>query len=390
MHNMSSEAFFSTPAGVKDYCTATNYQEWSDFINQTMNEVIQVEETIVGVGKSQFYNPQIKPAGEDRVTQKVTWNGFPRRLQQDFPESYLEVADKQDGWPHNGEEFKKARNQDEYLEWYVYKNDRGQITRVDFTCEGPEYWDCLFQWEPETCLALYKNYISPDVKLQDLYTEDQGKKIYDTYNKWNTTDGCMHLNCPPNSLGAEVRLAGDASIIRKKNGSIITDSQELINCSQYGRADRNSDPHIGSACNSLCRLGKRISIANPVCLFIADVKTAGWTTPNGDDASKYMKLLRGTAEEGLRYSLEVPASEGFTVGDIEIAGVPIQYGGSVAFLMDVGLTAEACTDTNGVQPAHPCVGTSPKGLALNLLALNTLHPLLKVKNHYFARGYTAM
>ncbi|XP_022106438.1 uncharacterized protein LOC110987731 [Acanthaster planci] len=380
--------YFSTPASVKDYADSKNYQKWSGFIGGAFNDTIKVEEKTVGVGKCQFYNPEVKPAGSDRVTQKVTWNGFPRRLQQDFPDSYLEVADKKDGWPFNGEEYKKARNQDEYLEWYVYKNAEGKITRIDFTCEGPEYWDFLFQWEPETCLALYQRFVSADVKMEDLYTTEGGEKVYNIYNKWNTTDGCMHLNCPPNSLGAEIRLAGDASIIREKNGRTITDSQELINCSKYGRADRNSDPHIGSACNTLCRQGMRISIANPVCLFIAEVKTAGWTTPNGDDASKYMKLVRGTAEQGLRYTLEVPSSEGFTVGDIMIAGEPIQFGGSVAFLMDVGLIAEACKDSQGAQPAYPCVCAESQ-LQASLFAVSASLPELKTKAHYFTRGYKA-
>ncbi|XP_033626720.1 uncharacterized protein LOC117289624 isoform X2 [Asterias rubens] len=384
-----SAPFFPTPAGVQDYTDAQNYQKWSNFIRDSMNDTIKEEEKTVDVGNCQFYNPEIKPAGDDRATAKATWNGFPRRLEQDHPNDYLEIADKHDGWPHDGPEYTKARNQDEYLEWYVYKNAQGKITRVDFTCEGPEYWDLLFQWEPETCLALYQQYISADVKMEDLYTvNDEGKKEYNSYNKWNTTDGCMHLNCPPNSLSAEIRLAGDASIIRQKNDQIITDSQELINCSKYGRPDRNSDPKIGSVCNTLCREGKRITVGNPVCLFIANVKNGGWRTPDGEDAFKYMKLVRGTKEQGLRYSLEVPASEGFTVGDITIGGEPIYYGGSIAYLTDVALIAEYSTNEQGAQQACPCIPDDPTFLA-SQFTLTVANLLVKAKTHCVHRGYNA-
>ena len=63
-------------------------------------------------------------------------------------------------------------------------------------------------------------------------------------------------------------------------------------------------------------------------------------------------------EEGLRYSLHIPESEKFTVGDIMIGGEQIQYGGTVARLMDVGLTAEFCTNESGTGNAYPCVGLS--------------------------------
>ncbi len=45
--------------------------------------------------------------------------------------------------------------------------------------------------------------------------------------------------------------------------------------------------------NTLVRAGYNISLANPVALYIMDVRTAGWTL-QGKDASKYMKLVRGT------------------------------------------------------------------------------------------------
>jgi len=49
-----------------------------------------------------------------------------------------------------------AHQHDEYCEWFTHPNAEGKITRVDITCESPEYWDFLFQNEPHTCLKLYQ------------------------------------------------------------------------------------------------------------------------------------------------------------------------------------------------------------------------------------------
>jgi hypothetical protein len=51
---------------------------------------------------------------------------------------------------------------------------------------------------------------------------------------------------PANTLGAEVDLGALATVLRKrKDGTPITDSDELIKCSNYGNKDRNSDPTVG-------------------------------------------------------------------------------------------------------------------------------------------------
>lgn len=46
-----------------------------------------------------------------------------------------------------------------------------------------------------------------------------------------------------NTLAAQVDLAGRATVVRKRrDGTIITDKDELIACSRYGNPNRNSDP----------------------------------------------------------------------------------------------------------------------------------------------------
>ena len=40
------------------------------------------------------------------------------------------------------------------------------------------------------------------------------KGSYNPYNRWNTTDGIMHLTQPSNSLSAEILLGADATVLR--------------------------------------------------------------------------------------------------------------------------------------------------------------------------------
>lgn len=54
------------------------------------------------------------------------------------------------------------RVQDEYLEWFPTLDKNGNLVRVDFSCEGPEYWSNMYDWEPDTIVKLYQQYISPE------------------------------------------------------------------------------------------------------------------------------------------------------------------------------------------------------------------------------------
>ena len=52
-------------------------------------------------------------------------------------------------------------------------------------------------------------------------------------------------------------------------------------------------PLAGITVNTLVREGYRLSLADPIGIYITDVSTSGWTL-NGQDASQYMRLVRGT------------------------------------------------------------------------------------------------
>lgn len=103
-------------------------------------------------------------------------------------------------------------------------------------------------------MNLYKtlnpDFISTDDDVNQIFISDPASKVkvYNPNNVWNnytTTGTIAHLIHPANTLSAEVDIAAQSTVIRKdSSGAIITDEQKLINCSQYGNPNRNSDPHV--------------------------------------------------------------------------------------------------------------------------------------------------
>jgi hypothetical protein len=210
------------------------------------------------------------------------------------------------------------------------------------------------------------------VKKADLFPGGR----YDSRNPWNnsTERGAMHLIQRNNTLGAEIELAAAATILRRKDGAILTSSQELVKCSQYGAAERNSDPHIGASVNALARQGADISLANPIGLCIGGLSTIGWTTPDGSDPAQYWKVTRGKPNKALRAVYEVPVSQGFAVGDIVINGRPIEFGSQIADFITIKLTGLATRfDPQQMVILNGCRG----GAALSAAVAGSVDEILK-------------
>jgi hypothetical protein len=206
-------------------------------------------------------------------------------------------------------------------------------------------------------LALYRQYISPDVQLNDLLDASSN---YDRLNQWNTQNGAMHLNQPNNTLGAEINIAAFATILRQKAGVVLTDPDELIRCAQFGAPGRASDPTIGAAVNALAREGYAVTLQNPIGLYIDGLNAAGWTKPDGSPADPgYWQILRGSPGATLRAVYEVPTSEGFTVSDVLIGGEPIEFGGQIAEHITMKLTGVACRKGQIQNQAFGCEGAAP-------------------------------
>jgi len=225
---------------------------------------------------------------------------------------------------------------------------------VTLSSEPPEYWQALFggnveidtgvgtsfPGDPAKVLNLYQTLVSPQVQLHDLIDPVTGQ--YNVYNKWNTTHGIAHLNSPPNTIGAEIKLGADATVLYgNKQGPPVVEPSALICCAGYGGPDRNSDPTIGATVNALARLGAMITLANPVGLYMDHIDLSGWKAPKGVEIEECVRVVRGRPKMIERLVVEVPANSGFTVGDLKIAGVPIDHGGQIAECITVKLVGAA-------------------------------------------------
>ncbi|MEB9895686.1 hypothetical protein P4K96_19635 [Bacillus cereus] len=293
---------FDPPGNLDDYDEIPNQREaWSEFIYAVFDSAIQDNERLLGPGKSQFYHPMRTDTPDEAKDASIAWPGFPQRLSENPNLTWRQAMENADQRPAIGQ----PRIHDEYLEWFVeYDEASRKVKRVTFTCEGPEYWLAMAnghpfpspnwrlhaQGDPQKVLALYRQFISPDVKMDDLFLGGR----YNPLNKWNTSHGAMHLTHPANTLAAEINLAADATVLRQgRDGTIQSDQNELIRCAGYGEEERASDPLIGSEVNALARQGALLTLKNPVGLYMLEPNTSGWTTPDDSDPLSYWKVLRG-------------------------------------------------------------------------------------------------
>lgn len=423
---------FDPPGYLTDYDSIPGQLEhWSAAISGWMTDAILSELTKfqsqldprANNNKCQFFDPTRTDPGGAPIDQAIIWNGFPRTLELgygypkafDVADSLVSMAGPRPGIPTAPPFFVGPiwerlvyRPQDEYCEWRVERDPKtGNILRITFTSEPPEYWQALhgdtlptnagafrytFPGDPKKVLALYREYVSPNVQYGDLICHEDfvdysdpanpavvyQKGAYNPYNRWNTTDGIMHLCQPNNTISAEIQLGSDATLLYHKAGRPVVIADELVCCAAYGGSARNSDPTIGGTVNALARLGFWITLANPVGLYMNDLNTEGWTTPDGKgiDPNEYFRVLRGDQAKGLieRAVLEVPAKAGFTVSDLRIGGLPIRHGGEVAQKINVKLVGSAqapgsfdnvpiaCVGRCGLNESEPRALTRPSDL----------------------------
>lgn len=386
---MSDTSFtFSLPAFIQDFPSgspddAAMKWRWninvSGWIQQAMPSA-----------PSFFYDPATTPIPQGTLTAPVQWNAFPGRLDQYYSanppnqpanpnpltqDQIYQLADTgyyKDLQVIVGEPIVKSFPQipqvicpivnwnqgtkvfgpygprgwlDEYCEWSAARDTNGNLVRVDFACENPEYWNTLWKVSPEKTRSLYESVLNFDapaarqisVALSDLqlfYNGDAvkdpetGQPVYNPLNKWNSgpvairtgvpsgfIGGVMHLTSTPNTLQTELGLAGAATIqYNPPSGSGNTDPQALICCGDYGQEYRHSDPHIGQSVNQVVggiRTGTnqsppyyRACLANPVGLYIQPLNNPNLFTfgsridpsklPTNAQASDIWQVVRGS------------------------------------------------------------------------------------------------
>jgi hypothetical protein len=345
---------FNPPAFLDDFrrSSVDLYRIWDDTLTRWFAEAIVAaakEYQEFGVPadqvRVQFFDPREMDPGRLAV-KTVTWTGFPKKFRTWFAPA-ARMAAYAAGDQVGCYAGIACRQTDEYVEWQTERDAMGKVTRVTFTCEGPEYWTMLAENDPDLAVSLYRELVSPAVKKEELFLDPECTR-YNAHNKWNLWQGIVHLTHPANSLEAEVGLAATASMVRRNgSGQIITDTDALLAVAAWGSPFRASDPAIGGHVNVLTRLGLHVSLADPIGLYMDSLNTAGFETPDGTPAGRFFTVVRGQDGSGgrepmiLRAVFSVPAEYGYTVGDIRIGGVPIEYGGQLAEHLLMKLTAAA-------------------------------------------------
>jgi hypothetical protein len=366
-------------------------QQWSDAVSRWFDEAIAAEAELLGDQPCQYFNQLApNPPAGPLVQQEIVWNAFPGNQLHLWGRDYaLVLADHLLALDQSWDKPAPARGygpwgtdmyyrpQDEYCEWRVERDAQGRIRRVTFTSEPPEYYQALsglvpgddgkgvvFTGSKKVLLDLYREYVHPDVQLDDLlcradlYGPDgrlaYGEGSYNPYNRWNTTHGLMHLTHPSNTLGAEIRLGADSTVLYCDNGRRVADPETLIARAGYGGNNRCSDPTIGASVNQLAALGFAVTLADPVGLYMDHLDMTGFTfrdsaAPIDPD---WFRIVRGRPGLIERAVFEVPATHG-TVSDVKIAGEPIRYGGQLAERMTVKLVGMAALGAGMHNAAKP-------------------------------------
>jgi hypothetical protein len=377
---------YDPPGFMTDFDEITGQlAQWSAAVSGWFDEVVAIEEGQLGGQPCQYFNQLTAPQPEPLLEQAIVWNAFPgtllRRLGEtaaiEVAEMMLPLTARDDGQGpfYHGPQWANLyyRPHHEYCEWRVDRDEHGKIVRVVFTSEPPEYWQALFGGElpdlkgkgkypvagdTELLVDLYREYVNSKVNLDDLlcsedfvdYSDPEKPEVvykkggYNPYNRWNTTDGIMHLTHPANSLQAEIQLGGDATVLRQSHWRSVANPDALICGAGYGGANRCSDPTIGATVNELAALGCWVTLRNPVGLYMDHLDLTGITKPDGSAIDPgYFRILRGTEKDNLieRAVFQVPAGESFKVGDLRIGGRPIEFGGQLAKLMTVKLVGLA-------------------------------------------------
>jgi hypothetical protein len=324
------------------------------------------------------------PSSTAGPTREIVWNAFPRKY-------FLQIADPQTRWARVGRlvnadltgrrkpyyvrvpnGFVPAtdilfRDQDEYCEWREEFDAAGELTRVVFTCENPEYWAFIANHDETLLVSLYEAVLGRAVKRDDLFfdrdlftPDESGQAVnvrgtYNPANRWNTTDGIVHLSHPANSLSAEVYLAADATVVRAKaNGDAVEDDGELICCAGYGGPDRSSDPTIGGRINQLVRAGLSVTIDDPVGLYIRGIAEAPFSFPNGIELADCWHVLRGNEAKKQILRVEFRPPSGVKCSDISVGGVALRWGGQLAEHIDIVIHGRAFDFGLGQPPKVPC------------------------------------
>lgn len=396
--------FYNPPANINDYdrrpaLSAALKQDWHDFI-------------AAGVGardKGLFYDASNDPAPQAPANRvPISWNAFPRSIMNWFNgdsdpaglDKALAAADvlrsvtaiitgggvrftsltpqlpplrRVENGTLGDQIFPLHRQQDEYCEWHVDRDANQRITRISYTAEGPEYWQRMARRSIGLVVELYQEFVNSGVQQQDIvwpfdvaaFNRDTGgfQRIfrmgdYNPYNRFNTTEGVMHLTHPANTLGAEINLGADATVLRPVPlQPANTLPERLICCAQYGGVNRSSDPAIGAGVNGLARSGKAVTLANPIGLYISSIGIDGLREPNNNPIGQQALKVRRSSADGsmkLRVEVVIPPGATFTLDQCKFDQKKLDFGGQIARKITMVLFGQGKTIPGRTAGNQPC------------------------------------
>ncbi|HYO73413.1 MAG TPA: hypothetical protein VEU33_45840 [Archangium sp.] len=454
---------FTTPACNNDFPDdPASYEQLAQLWSQNVNGFTQ--QAITGnpwtsqfqAQQTGYYNPLTTPIAANSVAVDVSWIAFPNRIIQylgqyqqppnpyNLPQEQLyalvdsgelgkypipTVRCPQADWSKPLAAYGPYGPRgwlDEYCEFSVTRDENGNLVRIDFTCENPEYYQTLWRISPQRVADVYQTTLNQgapaarqikvtveDLQLVDPNTQkpvidpQTGRPAYNPLNKWNSgttsvrtgaasgfTGGAMHLTATPNTLQTELGLGAGATVQRSAGN---TNPQALICCGQYGQNYRNSDPHIGQTVNLAVGAGFNLSLADPPGLYIQMPSFAQFELPDdpklpkGAKPSDCWQILRGyehlvdpitnapyPGSFILHAAFQLPqgwidAGVSFTIGDIKLAGRPLKYASQVMETIEVALFGRPIPPVAATSK-QPCVSSdgisNPQAQPLQIMFQN--------------------
>lgn len=324
----------SAPGMVTDLVTDQQKSAWSEHLSADIDDAITGIKACAGT--PQYVNPAVVDVSAFQRT-PIHWPGFPKLLYSQFADKNGAYAAADAPTAPSNDYIKGGRAvQDEYLEWFIHRDAQGRIRAMDFTTETQEYWTFLFSAVKQLAATAYAKVLGVNVNVADISTP---AGAYNPYNRFNTTDGIVHLLQRNNTLPAELDIAAQATLPRlDDSGDVTTDVVSCTHCGSnegLGEPGRNSDPTIAQMVNAVAANACLLTIPDPVGLYIQGLDMTGWTAPGGVALADCWKVVRGTPT--VRATFTVP--DGAQLSDFSIGGIPITYAGQIAEKISVFLTA---------------------------------------------------
>ncbi len=314
--------------------SAASAETWSEHIAGEIDGFAARFEQFLSAGQLAALQPGAL------TVRPVRWPAFPSELDSiSSREEALAAAEERD-------------NQDEYSEWAVQKSG-DEIVRVTFTTETPDYFDHLLEHEPQLLGQVYSRLSGEAVDPEQLRGDDGLVRRDNSFNR-GPNGQIVHLSQASNTLGAAIRLAAEATVLREIDGRRITDKKELVICGQLGGPLRNSDPQIAIAVNQLAADGFELSLADPLGLYIDEFLSGGLHAPDGADVSQFWTLEdRGDPTHPMRAHFAVPPERGYSVSEIRDGQSQIRFGSQLAQRVRVRLSAAGRPGDHQPTP-QPC------------------------------------